>query len=99
MLHVFADCYGITGLMDLTIHKLGKALVDTELDVDRVEDVTEMLQYCYDELTPPSLKSLLVSYTACKVEILWKNSRFRDLVARQGELLMALFEVMIRRLN
>ncbi|KAK3938086.1 hypothetical protein QBC46DRAFT_390929 [Diplogelasinospora grovesii] len=80
-LYVFADCYGIFRLMDLSFYKLGKALVDIEVDSDKVADV-DVLQYCYNELTPLKLRSLLVLYAACKVETLWKSTKFRELLAR-----------------
>ncbi|KAK3934239.1 hypothetical protein QBC46DRAFT_359169 [Diplogelasinospora grovesii] len=98
-LYVFADCYGISGLMDLSFYKLGKALVDIEVDSDKVADVVDVLQYCYDELTPPKLRSLLVLYAACKVETLWKSTKFRELLARQSELSTALIGAMIDRLD
>jgi hypothetical protein len=98
-LYTFAHCYEISGLVDLSFYKLGKALVDIELDSDKVEDVVDVLQYCYDELASPKLRSLLVLYAACKVETLWKSSKFRELLGRQSELSTALIGAMIDRLD
>ncbi|KAK3366729.1 hypothetical protein B0T24DRAFT_651235 [Lasiosphaeria ovina] len=98
-LYVFADCYGISGLMDLSLCRLGKALVDIEVDDDKVEDIVDTLQYCYDELTPPKLRSLLVLYAACKIETLWKSTKFRELSTRHGELSTAIIGAMIGRLG
>lgn len=98
-LYIFADYYGISGLIDSSFHKLGKALMDIELDGDRVENVIDVLQYCYDELAPPKLRSFLVLYAACKIETLWKSTRFRELLARRSELSTALIGAMIDRLD
>ncbi|KAK0703420.1 hypothetical protein B0T26DRAFT_744250 [Lasiosphaeria miniovina] len=98
-LYVFADCYGISGLMYLSFGRLGNVLVDTEVDDDKVEDIVDTLQYCYDELTPPKLRSLLVLYAACKIETLWKCTKFRELSTRHGELSTAIIGAMIGRLG
>jgi len=98
-LYVFADYYGISGLMDLSFCRLGKALAEIEVVDDRVEDVVDTLQYCYDELAPSKLRSCLVLYAACKIKTLWKSTKFRELSTRHGELSTAVIGAMIDRLD
>ena len=98
-LYALAGCYGISELNELSLYKLGKALQEAVLDADMVDNAVNLLQYCYDEPTPPTLKSFLVLYAACMVETLWSNTKFRELLARHGELSFALIEAMMRRLE
>ncbi|KAK4033364.1 hypothetical protein C8A01DRAFT_40192 [Parachaetomium inaequale] len=103
-LYVFADCYGISRLMDLSFYNLGQVLVAFDL-VDhnmreiRVEVIVALLRYCYDDPTPELLKSLVVRYAACNAERLWESKSFQELLAAHAELAAALVGLMVERLD
>ncbi|KAK4150896.1 Rho-related BTB domain-containing protein 3 [Chaetomidium leptoderma] len=89
-LHVFADYYGVSDLMDLTLKKLGGALILFKPSGERSsEDIVALLRYCYDTPAPEVLKSFVVLYAACKAEVLWKSEAFQELAAGNCELLFA----------
>ncbi|KAK3391317.1 hypothetical protein B0H63DRAFT_388792 [Podospora didyma] len=94
-LYVFADCYGISRLSELSFNRLGQALLEMKVTPELVADVIELLSYCYDEPTPARLRNHLVLYAACKADELWSNIHFRELVTTHGELAAALLGVMI----
>ncbi|KAK4234048.1 hypothetical protein C8A03DRAFT_47531 [Achaetomium macrosporum] len=97
--YLFADCYGIKRLMDLVLCKLGQALRSFPLGGERVEDIIALLRYCYDNAAPERLRSLLVLYTACNVQELWKTNTFKALLEAHDELSVAVIESLVERLN
>ncbi|KAK0710608.1 hypothetical protein B0H67DRAFT_539437 [Lasiosphaeris hirsuta] len=94
-LYVFADCYGIARLSELSFDRLGNALLEMKVTPELVADVIELLGYCYDEPTPPRLRNHLVLYAACKADKLWSNMQFKELVTTHGDFTAALLGVMI----
>jgi hypothetical protein len=53
----------------------------------------------YDTPAPEKLKSVLVLYTACQVEKLWKKQSFQDLLVEHGDVSNALVGSMVERLD
>jgi hypothetical protein len=101
-LYLFADCYGISRLMGLSLYNLGTTLIifgSQENRGDRMEDIVTLLRYCYDRPTPEQLRSLLLLRAVCDVEKLWKRDSFRELLAAHRELAVDLVGIMIRRLD
>ena len=96
--YVFANYYGIAKLADLSFHKLGKLLLDLEMNYGGVEDVFQLLEYCYNEPTLEKLRSHLILFAACKASELWEVDEFRGLVTRNGELAAAFLRFVIERL-
>lgn len=99
LLYTFADCYGISPLMELSIHKLHKTLVKFQLFEERIGDVVKLLRYCHEQDVPEALRSLVAQYAACQVESLWQSDAFQKLVAGSGELSVALVGSMLPRLD
>ncbi|POR39025.1 Uncharacterized protein TPAR_00775, partial [Tolypocladium paradoxum] len=98
-LYVFADCYGIAQLAELSFRKLHLTLVAFELHDQSVGDVTELLQYCYVDAVPARLRELVVHFVSCHVEKLWKSEEFRKLLEEHGELSRALVGKLLYRLD
>ncbi|KND89567.1 hypothetical protein TOPH_05669 [Tolypocladium ophioglossoides CBS 100239] len=98
-LYVFADCYGISQLAQLSFLKLRGTLVAFELFDERTGDVVELLRYCYMDPVPEKLRELVVHFVACHVEKLWKNEEFQGLVEAYGELSRALVGKLLARLD
>ncbi|KAL7924860.1 hypothetical protein ACQKWADRAFT_286178 [Trichoderma austrokoningii] len=97
-LFVFAECYGITGLMDLSLAELHGALVAFTLYEERVNDVVVLVRYCYDNLVPEALREMITLYAVCKIEKLWVSEEFQGLVEAHGELSRSLIGFMVKAL-
>ncbi|KZZ94343.1 BTB/POZ fold protein [Moelleriella libera RCEF 2490] len=85
-IYVFADCYGILQLMELSYNKLHQSLVDIYLHSERLSDIVALAQYCYDTPAPEDLKELVVLFIACEVETLWEVEAFQDLLEAHSDL-------------
>jgi hypothetical protein len=81
--------------MSLSLHKLREALAAFKLEDKRVEDIMELLRFCYDDIVPDQLRSLVGLYVACKVDELWGSSDFREFTGTHGELSVALIELLL----
>lgn len=97
-LYVFAECYGVTGLMELSLNELHGALVAFTLYEERVNDVVELVRYCYDNLVPDALREMITLYSVCKIEKLWVSEEFQVLVEAHGELSRSLIGHMVKAL-
>jgi hypothetical protein len=95
-LYVFAECYGITGLMELSLNELHSTLVTFTLHDERVNDIVALVSYCYENLVPESLREIVALYAACKVEKLWPSEEFQALVETHGELSRSLIGSMVK---
>lgn len=94
-IYVFAECYGITGLMDLSLNELHGTLVRFTLYKERINDVVALIRYCYENLVPEPLREVVALYTACKLEKLWLSEEFHALVEAYGELSKTLFGLIV----
>ncbi|KAG6135424.1 hypothetical protein E4U28_005394 [Claviceps purpurea] len=61
---VFADCYGIDALVNLSMRKLHQALCGFRLSKARVGDILALVRFCYERPGPDKLKRLVASYSA-----------------------------------
>lgn len=100
-LYVFADCYGIVGLMQLALHNLGQALLASKFQIDDGDAaaIVALLEYCYDNPTPDALRYPLVLCAACHAETLWNQEDFRGVLEAHGELSADLVGLLIERLG
>ena len=89
-LYVFADCYGIPRLEELSFHKLTQELVHLTLEEKGTRDFLETLEYSLDEPAPHKLQNHIIMYAACKISVLWKNTKFQDLMVSHRELAIGL---------
>ncbi|KAJ2982644.1 hypothetical protein NQ176_g1248 [Zarea fungicola] len=98
-LHMLADYYGIEQLAQLTLHKLHRALCSFQLHEERVCDVVDLLRFCFEEEEPVQLRELVVMYTVCQFEKLWKNADFKQLLMERVGLSVAVLGSMLARLD
>ncbi|KAG5914776.1 hypothetical protein E4U61_005329 [Claviceps capensis] len=66
---LFADCYGVAELLELSIRKLHQALCGFRLSKARVGDVLALVRFCYELPCPDRLKKLLASYSAAIMDV------------------------------
>ncbi|OAQ68112.1 BTB/POZ-like protein [Pochonia chlamydosporia 170] len=97
--YVLADCYGISQLMEISYNKLHQAMCQFVLQTESLVDVIALIHYCYEELVPERLKKLVVMYTACKVETLWKDKQFQHILEEHGDFARAVIGTLISRLS
>ncbi|KAG6062523.1 hypothetical protein E4U32_002238 [Claviceps aff. humidiphila group G2b] len=62
--YIFADCYGVAGLLSLAMRKLHKALCGFRLSTLRIGDIVSLVDYCYDRPCPEKLRMMVASYLA-----------------------------------
>ena len=97
--YTLADRYHVDRLMTLSLSKLHQALTEFTLSETRLDDITELLRFCYAESTPEKLRQLAVQYVACHIEQLWKSDKFQELLEEYGSLSRALIGSMLLRLD
>lgn len=101
-IYIFAECYGVSRLMDISFYSLGQMLVGSELrqveEVD-VEDLAILLRYCYDEPAPETLKLLLLRYTTCNLKNVWKSGSFQKLLLAHHDVAIALLEMSVEEVE
>ncbi|KAG6318336.1 hypothetical protein E4U22_005498 [Claviceps purpurea] len=66
---IFADRYGVTGLLDLSMPKLHEALCGFRLSKARVGDILALVRFCYQVPCPGKLRRLVASYSAAIMDI------------------------------
>ncbi|KAL7946442.1 hypothetical protein V8C42DRAFT_36531 [Trichoderma barbatum] len=94
-LYVFAECYAITGLMELCLNELHATLVGFWLSGERINDIVALVRYCYENVVPEPLRDVVARYAACKIDKLWLSDQFQALVETHGELSRALIGSML----
>ncbi|KAK1755496.1 hypothetical protein QBC47DRAFT_380525 [Echria macrotheca] len=94
-LYVFADCYDMPRLADMSFDKLGLALLKLDVTPEAVTHIIELLRYAYDEPAPEKLQNHLALYATCKASVLWADKKFRELVATHSDLAVAILGIMI----
>ncbi|KAI1082605.1 hypothetical protein F5B20DRAFT_531952 [Whalleya microplaca] len=103
-LYVLADYYDIYALVMLSLQKLHRCLVSFNLVKETVDDIAALVDYSYQNTVDKGdqgdrLRDLLARYVACKIELMWKSSYFRELLEGSGELSKAVIGQMLERLN
>lgn len=85
-LYVFADRYKIEPLKTLSRARLASILTAFDLHEQGHKDFMNLVKFCYDdEPVPEKLKELVVLYTACELNILWKSDEFQQFYVEQGK--------------
>lgn len=103
-LYVLADYYAIDELMGLCVRKLHRTLKIFNLHGgERVTDIAQLIDYSYKntlskEGKPDKLRELLATYVACKIEELWPNVYFQD-VLESGEISKVIIGKLLMRLK
>ncbi|TLS20763.1 uncharacterized protein PpBr36_11026 [Pyricularia pennisetigena] len=97
--YVLADRYDITRLMNVSFNKLHHALVEYDLSEQKLNDIVELLRFCYAEAVPEKLRQLVVHYASCNAESLWKSEEFQELLEDYGNLGKALVRSLLLRLD
>ncbi|KAI1641133.1 hypothetical protein F4809DRAFT_658985 [Biscogniauxia mediterranea] len=92
--YVLADYYDIERLRILSVKKLHKSLASS-LSPKTPDCITPLVKYCFENTVDKCdakdpLRELVTGYMACKIDQLWKNDAFQDLVGSSGELSKAL---------
>ncbi|KAG6078062.1 hypothetical protein E4U16_001688 [Claviceps sp. LM84 group G4] len=77
---VFAQCYGVEALMDLSMQRLHETLCGFSLSTERINDVLALIRYCYEQPGLERLKKMVAMYSAAVV-----NSDIQDLVIEDFE--------------
>ena len=103
-MYVFADCYGIVALENLALYKLRQALMRYTLYREGFHDIFQLVKYCFSSTVDKGgqrdpLRTLVCIYVACKVEDLWKNDDFGELMDTLSEFPRALFREVLYRLG
>lgn len=96
---VFADYWGVPGLKEVSLCKLGSALQDVGLLVNTkcVRDrLVALVEYCYDEPRPEELLSLVHLYAAFRLPQLWESVKFQELFGDYKELSIALMGAVVK---
>ncbi|KAK0646773.1 hypothetical protein B0T16DRAFT_458657 [Cercophora newfieldiana] len=101
---VFADYFGIEALTALAFRKLKTELLfistGDNMQVQLADNAAELIEFCFTELVPETLKNHVVLYAASKsADLWWKSEKFRDLVRNCHEFSAALIRVMIEGLQ
>ncbi|KAG6213500.1 hypothetical protein E4U34_006705, partial [Claviceps purpurea] len=85
---LFADCYGIDALVNLSMRKLHEALCGFRLSKARVGDVLALVRFCYERPGPDKLKRLVASYSAAIMDPEVSNLMadcFQQLLKERGD--------------
>ncbi|KAG6285139.1 hypothetical protein E4U46_006146 [Claviceps purpurea] len=85
---VFADCYGIDALVNLSTRKLHEALCGFRLSKTRVGDILALVRFCYERPGPEKLKRLVASYSAAIMDPEVSNLMadcFQQLLEERGD--------------
>lgn len=103
-LYVFADKYDIQQLAKLSLSKLGHTLAGFNVFNERIDDVVELLQFCYVNTperagTKDKLRDLVIKYVACIVEKLIGSEGFRLLLGEANFISSDLMVQLCKRLE
>lgn len=103
-MYVFADYYGIDPLQTLALHNLLRTLIQFDNEGGSYGDIIPLVRYSFEQTADKGgqvdkLRSLICSYTACKVEDLWKDTEFRDLTKTLPDFSTGIITAMLDRLD
>lgn len=98
-LYVFAEMYDIQILKMLALEKLHSTFFNCTLYKSRVEDIVALLRYVYANTScgggDGDLRKLLTNYMNCEMNILIKDTKFKNLMIENEEELLDDFMKMI----
>lgn len=103
-IYVFADCYGIVALQNLALCKLRQGLMRYTLHEEGPLVIARLVEYCFGNTADKGgqrdpLRTLVCTYVACKVEDLWKNDYFQELMDTVSEFPRRLVAELLCRLD
>ncbi|PNP39951.1 hypothetical protein TGAMA5MH_08217 [Trichoderma gamsii] len=103
-MYVFADYHGIEPLQILALGKLRQVLTSFTVRVESYDDITQLVRYSFEHTVDKKgqedrLRSLLCLYAACRVEDLWKDTKFRGIAIASPDLSVGLITAMLGRLD
>lgn len=103
-LYCFADKYDIQPLAKLALSKLGHTLAGFKVFEERIEDVVELLEFCYANTperveTRDKLRNLIIKYVACVMEKLTASRRFLLLLGEANSISPDLTVELCKRLE
>ncbi|KND89137.1 hypothetical protein TOPH_06232 [Tolypocladium ophioglossoides CBS 100239] len=103
-MYVFVDYHGIANLQSLALHELREALSQYTLYEQGTSDIIPLLEYCFSNTAEQGvhrdpLRNLVCIYTACKMEELWNDDKFQELMDTLSEFPRALFAELQYRLD
>lgn len=112
-LYIFAHRFMIAPLQKLCLHKLHRDLTSLKLDETIVSELIELLQFTYQNTSSDAkigsghteagvgkeLRSLVITYAACKAEKLVKYKEFKAMLTEGGELVADFACLTASRLN
>ncbi|KAF5539775.1 btb poz fold [Fusarium napiforme] len=93
-----ADRYGVNRLTDISRGKLYDGLTDLYKKGGNYDNMEELVRYTSEELVPDQLKNMVVAFSACVAENLWKIERFHELLEHDSVLSKTLIGGLLRRL-
>ncbi|KAH0597158.1 hypothetical protein MHUMG1_05468 [Metarhizium humberi] len=96
--YVFAHCYDIFDLMELSYSCIHRILCNLDLRTETLADIIALVHCCYETPAPPDLKVLVVLYSACNIEKLWVDEQFQHIIETHGELSRAIIASLLGRL-
>ena len=95
--YVLADYHGIKELGNMALHNLRSQLMRYRLHNNHcVSDIVQLLMYCFHNTMDKgdqhdALRSLVCTYAALEVEVLWRSDEFQQLLDTLPEFAKALF--------
>ncbi|KAG6197733.1 hypothetical protein E4U35_007352 [Claviceps purpurea] len=98
---IFADCYGVWGLLDQAMQKLHKALCGFRLSRESIGDIMALVRFCYERPCPEKLKRLVASYSAAIIDSGGQDivdEGFRNLLKERGDFAADMAWIMACRL-
>ncbi|KAF4494405.1 btb poz fold [Fusarium agapanthi] len=93
-----ADRYGVKRLAEISRGKLYDALTDLHRKGMDYNNMEELVRYTSEELVPDQLRYMVVDFSACVVENLWKIKKFHELLEKDSILSKALIGGLLHRL-
>ncbi|CVL07279.1 uncharacterized protein FMAN_15368 [Fusarium mangiferae] len=93
-----ADRYGIERLSEVSQRKLYDELTDLRIKGVDHKSTVELVRYTFEDLVPEQLRYMVVEFSACEVEKLWRFEEFEKLLEKHGILSKALIGRLLYRL-
>ncbi|TLS30171.1 hypothetical protein PpBr36_02282 [Pyricularia pennisetigena] len=75
-IYILANRYKIIRLMDVLLQKLHQILVKSKIFKNNFNDIVALVRFYYRKLVPEKLRQIVIHYTSCNVESLWKIKEF-----------------------
>lgn len=94
-LHSLAQYYDIGALTQLSLHKLHRTLCNFILHSERVTDVIDLVQFCFEDEGLSLLRDLVVAFCVCHFEKLWEHEAFREVFLGREELIILITESLV----